>query len=111
MYKIQEEVFLDKLNKCYIKILTINKRPENTPIKNYLKEIPRQRLSPFDYNCHCDNKPHCLFAFINPETGHFIKSDEIEIVVDLLMNSNYEINYQLTKLIKKNNQNLVFYFS
>ena len=32
-FKVQEEVYLDKLNKCYIKILTTNKKPENSPLK------------------------------------------------------------------------------
>ena len=110
-FKIQEEVFLDKFNKCYVKILTLNKKPENSPLKDYVKELPRQRLSPFDYDCHCQTKPHCLFAITNPNTGHFIQSDEIEVVVDLLVESNYNINYQLTKLVKKNNEKLMFYFS
>ena len=50
---MQEEVFLDKFNKCYVKILTLNKKPENSPLKDYVKELPRQRLSPFDYDCSC----------------------------------------------------------
>ena len=110
-YKVQEEVFLDKLNKCYVKILKLNKKPENSPLKENIKELPRQRLSPFDYNCNCQTQPHCIFAFINPNTGDFIKSDEIEVAVDLLINSNYTINYQLTKLVKKKSEKLVFYFS
>tara|TARA_Y100000591_G_scaffold331543_2_gene365790 strand:- start:1092 stop:1433 length:342 start_codon:yes stop_codon:yes gene_type:complete len=110
-YKLQEEVFLDKFNKCYIKILTLNKKPENSPLKDYVKELPRQKLSPFDYDCHCKRKPHCLFAIIHPNNGNFIQSDEIEIVVDLLIESNYNINYPLTKLVKKNNETLMFYFS
>ena len=36
---------------------------------------------------------------------------EIEVLVDVIINSDYKIDYQLTKLIKKNNEKLVFYFS
>ena len=63
-FKMQEEVFLDKFNKCYVKILTLNKKPENPPLKDYVKELPRQRLSPFDYDCHCQTKPHCLLLLL-----------------------------------------------
>ena len=76
-----------------------------------VKELPRQKLSPFDYDCNCYRKPHCLFAIIDPETHDFIRADEIETAVDLILNSNYTINYQLTKLVKKKNERLVFYFS
>ena len=110
-FKVQEEVYLDKLNKCYIKILTTNKKPENSPLKDYLIELPRQRLSSFDYDCNCTTKPHCLLAFINPVSKTFITQDEIEVLVDMMVNSDYKIDYQLTKLIKKNNEKLVFYFS
>jgi len=110
-FKVQEEVYLDKFNKCYIKILTTNKKPENKPISQFVKEMPRVKLSPFDYDCNCYEKPHCLFAFINPKTGQFLTQDNMEILVDLLTESDYNINYQLTKLVKKNNENFIFYFS
>ena len=110
-FKVEEEIFLNKITKCYLKILTINKRPENSPLKDCIKELPRQRLSPFDYDCHCDTKPHCLFAIINPNTCDFIQSDEIDVFVDILVNSNYTIDYKLTKLIKDKNERLLFYFN
>ena len=110
-YKVQESVFLDNFNKCYLKILTINKKPDKSPLKENVKELPRQRLSPFDYDCNCQIKPHCFFAIINPDTKQFIQSDQIEVAVDLLVDSGYTINYQLTKLVKKNNERLLFYFS
>ena len=84
---------------------------DNSPLKDCIKELPRQRLSPFDYDCHCDTKPHCLFAIINPNTGDFIKSDEIDVFVDILINSNYSIDYKLTKLVKDKNERLLFYFN
>ena len=68
--------FLDKFNKCYIKILTLNKKPDNSPLKENIRELPSDFT--LDYDCHCQPKPHCLFAFINPNTGNFIQSDEIE---------------------------------
>ena len=34
-FKMQEEVFLDKFNKCYVKILTLNKKPENSPKSSF----------------------------------------------------------------------------
>jgi len=107
VYKVQEEVFLNKIEKCYVKILTVNKKPDNSPINQYIQELPRQKLSPFDYDC----KSHCFFAIINPDTGEFIQSDEIEIAIDLLVTSNYTIDYKLTKMVKKNSEKLVFYFS
>jgi hypothetical protein len=110
VYKVQEEVILDKINKCYLKILTINKKPDNSPLKEYIKELPRQRLSSFDYHSPCKKVPHCIFAFIHPESNEFIQSDEIEVAIDLLINSNYTIDYKLTKMVKENNQKLVFYF-
>jgi hypothetical protein len=109
VFKVQEEVFLNKINKCYVKILTVNKKPDNSPLKEYIKELPRQRLSQFDYDCK--TRAHCLFAFINPESGDFIQSDEIEVAMDLLINSNYTVDYKLTKMVKKNSEKLVFYFS
>ena len=74
--------------------------------KEYIKELPRQRLSQFDYDCK--TRPHCLFAFINPESGDFIQSDEIEVAIDLLINSNYTVDYKLTKMVKKKGRKLIW---
>lgn len=112
VYKIKEEVYLDKYNKCYKNIVTINKNPNNKNLSNYLITISRQKLSPFQYNCPCDDKPHCLFAFKDPDNlNNLLKIDNIEKIFTILIDFGFTIEHNLTKLLKKKDEKLICFIS
>ena len=55
MYSIKTDIYLDKYNDCYRKILVIDKDPGDITLKPYLKTIKKEKLSPFTYDNCCDS--------------------------------------------------------
>lgn len=112
MFKISKQVYLDTFTKCYKNIVILSKLPENdTQIKKYVRTIPRNKLSPFKtFDC-CNEQPHCVHAFINPDSREFIPIEKIDRVIDILNTLGYMIDYDLTKIMLKNktDKNLLFY--
>tara|TARA_A100001015_G_scaffold320186_1_gene445686 strand:- start:95 stop:451 length:357 start_codon:yes stop_codon:yes gene_type:complete len=113
IFKISKYIHLDKFNGCYEKILIINKDPKDSQLKPYLKTLRREKVSPFKFNNCCSNEPHCIKAFINPSTNKFLDIENIDVLFTLLTDNQYKIEYEMTKMINKNNSNkdLVCYIS
>ena len=112
VYKIKQQVYLDKYNKCYKNIVIINKNPNDKTLSNYLKIISRQKLSEFDYFCPCDSSPHCLIAFKDPDNlNELLKIDDMEKIFTILIDSGFTIEHNLTKLLKKKDDKLICFVS
>ena len=64
IYKVLTYIWLDTINKCYKKILTVNNKPKINEQSEIIKTIPKKRKSPYDDIYCCDEKEHsnnCLF--------------------------------------------------
>ena len=100
IYKLYKTTYLDKFYKCYKNIITLNKNPNDTSLNSSLKQVSRQKLSPFEgFDC-CSNQPSCILAFIDPSTKEFITEEHIDQVFSILVDNDYIIEYKMTKLIK-----------
>ncbi len=112
MFKISKQVYLDTFTKCYKNIIILSKLPENdNEIKKHVRTIPRNKLSPFKtFDC-CNEKSHCVHAFIRSNSREFISIENIEDVIGILSTLGYMIDYDLTKIMLKNktDKNLLFY--
>ena len=106
MFKISKEVYLDTFTKCYKNIIILSKIPENdNEIKKHIRTIPRNKLSPFKtFDC-CNEKSHCVHAFIRSNSREFISIENIEDVIGILSTLGYMIDYDLTKIMLKNQNN------
>lgn len=109
IYKLEKLTHLDKFNKCYVNVIAISKNPNDANLNGMLKTISRQKLSIFDYNYPCNEKPHCLNIFIHPETKQYLKSDELDVLFSFLIDAGYTIEYKMTKLVK--NKNIICFIS
>ena len=49
MFSIKTEIYLDRYNDCYRKILVINKNPGDVHLNPYLKTIKNIKLCPIKY--------------------------------------------------------------
>ena len=102
IYKLYKTTYLDKFDKCYKNIITINKNPNDQLLTSVLKQVSRQKLSPFEgFDC-CSTEPSCILAFINPTTKEFLTEDNIDLVFSVLIDNGYTLEYEMTKLIKDN---------
>ena len=45
IYKLYKTTYLDKHDKCYKNIITINKNPNDASLNSQLKQVSRQKLS------------------------------------------------------------------
>ena len=111
MYSISNEIYLDKFNKCYKKILSINNKPNDISLNNIIKTIKREKLSIYDYTDCCNDRPNCIHVFINGN-GIFYTLNDIDELINILINSGYKIEYELSKLMtEKVDKTLLFYIS
>lgn len=110
MFRISKEIYLDSFTKCYKNIITISSIPEGD-IKKYIKTIPRKTLSPFKtFDC-CDEKSHCVNAFVDSETKEFFNIEQVDVVMNILNGLGFSLDFDLTKIMLKNksSKNLLFY--
>ena len=102
IYKLYKTTYLDKFDKCYKNIITLNKNPNDQSLNSSLKQVSRQKLSPFEgFDC-CSNQPSCILAFIDPSTKEFITEEHIDQVFSILIDNQYTLEYEMTKLLKDN---------
>ena len=69
VYKISKQVYLDKFNKCYKKIIVIDKIPEE--LKSHIRTIKKEKLSIFDYEDCCNASSKCIYSFKNEHNELF----------------------------------------
>ena len=100
IYKLYKTIYLDKFNKCYKNIITINKNP-NPLLNNVLKQVSRQKLSPFRFRL-LQQSPFNILAFIDSNTKEFLTEEQVDEVFSILINNGYTLEYEMTKLLKDN---------
>ena len=81
IYKLYKTTYLDKFNKCYKNIITINKNPNDPLLNNVLKQVSRQKLSPFEgFDC-CSNQPSKNNSVRIKKEGFFFYSSIVVIIL------------------------------
>jgi len=103
MYQLKTEIYLDKHEKCYKKIVIIDPTPNDPEIKKILRQIHREKLSPFDQqnNC-CSSQSKCISAFIDPMCScDLLCIDKIGNLFSYLISNGYKINTSITKIMLK----------
>ena len=109
-FQLSEEVYLDKCNKCYKNIITINKIPND--LSSIIKTIRREKLSPFDVKGNCECISPCLFAILNPENKRdLLCLDDIAELFCFLINNGYKIEDKITKIMSKKQRKLICFIS
>ena len=116
IYIISKSTHYDNLNKCYKKILTIDREPEGELKKN-IKLLNNAKLSPFQENTPCSNYQHCLYVITNININNttsfagscrgscrdFLDIDRQGDLITFLLKNNYTIETDLTRLLIENN--------
>ena len=111
-FQLNKEVYLDKCNKCYKNIITINKMPNDPNLNSIIKIINREKLSPFDVKGNCECISSCLFAIVNPENKRdLLCLDDIADLFCFLINNGYKIEDKITKIMSKKQRNLICFIS
>lgn len=104
LYSLSSRIYLDRQTKCYKRLITINKEPEGI-LKNYVKRVKHNKLSPFEYRNPCDENcfKHCYYAILDPNNKYeFLCIENIDDLIDFLVENGYTIDTKISKMLNKN---------
>jgi hypothetical protein len=104
LFKISKKSLLYK-NEYYSAITISPKPPKNSALGTITKTITEQQLSPFT-----QNKKGCHLYFLHPDCCHdIIEYENLETLIEYFTLNDISIDYNLSKLLKKDEQDLIFY--
>jgi len=101
-YSISTQVFNDLQTNCYKRIFTIDREPLG-PLQNLVKRIQNPKLSKFQTFNSCGERKSCILAIYNPDDlFSLLTVDQQPRLLTFLMQNNYTIDTNITKLMMKN---------
>jgi hypothetical protein len=107
MYTLKSSIFLDKLDGCYKKIITINNDPNDPQINSILKKIKNVPLSIFNQHPNCSQYTNCILAFTNPlNPTQLLTLDDIALLFSYLTENNYIIDHITTNIMLNTTQKI-----
>ena len=119
MYQITSEVYLDKYNECYKKVLVMRPAPKDDILKKISKLVNTEKLSPFKDRSPCCSEDYCKYIICNPNNSSkcncdFLCVKDIHIFFNYLLTNGYSINTDITKIMQKSDvkiKNLICFIS
>ena len=108
MYSLKSQIYLDKITKCYKKIITINKDPCDERLNPIIKKLQNVRLSIFNEDsCNCSNRSNCIIALTNPTNTHqLLEINDIPDLFTFLAENGYVIDETTTKIMLKTSEKI-----
>ena len=112
VYSLYIQPYYDNHNEQYINIVTINKRPDGA-LSNYVTNIKFNRLSEYGgFNNIRNCAPLCVYAIKNIimsgcNSLNLLSPENIDELVEFLVENNYTIDKDLTKIMNNNKINLI----
>jgi len=102
-YALYRIPFLDQREKQYKTILSINAFPKG-PLSSMVTRLRYPKLSPFK-----EESPRCVLAITSPgssnQNQNLMTIEQFPELLGFLSNHDYQIDFNVTKLIQKNNMN------
>jgi hypothetical protein len=115
MYQLKAEVYLDRHDECYKKVLVISPSPKDPKLRNISRLVNRERLSPFQERSPCCPIDQCYYVILNPNNlCDFLCVENINLLFSYLIANGYKIDSSITKIMLKSNvviPNLICFFS
>jgi len=109
-YEIKLDDVLIQRDKCYRKILTINKMPDG-PLSGIVKMTKREKLSVFKQTCSpCSKNDACMYAIMDPtDKSEYLFEEDLAELLTFLVENGYTIDTKLSKLMQTRYRDVVFY--
>jgi hypothetical protein len=111
MYRIGTVVYLNRKTECYDKILTINDNP-NGNLSQITKKIQIPEINNISNYNNCNNSCNsCKYVFINNSNSctDYLTINDLPYLIKFLTDNNYSIDTQITKILKNEEKDLLFY--
>ena len=101
MYQLKAEVYLDKYNECYKKVIVLSPPPKDNALKQITKLVNREKLSPFQERSPCCPEDQCYYIVLNPKnTCEFLCVNQINLLFNYLLSNHYSIDTSVTKIMQ-----------
>ena len=101
MYQITSEIYLDRQNECYKKIIAIYPKPIEPSLQFITKLIQREKLSPFQERSPCCPLNHCIYAVVDPnDKCQLMCVNDITLLFSYLKLKGFKINSDITKIMQ-----------
>ena len=102
---VYSEPYLDRVNKEYVRILTLDNMPEGA-IKPFVKPLNQQPLSPFYNRSVYDDPFQCTYALVKSShmSQHcipFFMERDVPSLITFLKQNGYHIDMDLFKIVSK----------
>ena len=119
MYQVSSDVYLDKYNDCYKKVIVIRPSPQDDILKKITKLVNTEKLSPFQDKSPCCPEDRCKYIVCNPLQINncncdFLCVNDIHLLFNYLLSNGYKINTDVTKIMQKSSvkiKDLICYIS
>lgn len=119
MYQLTSEVYLDKYNECYKKVIVIRPAPKDDILKKISKLVNFEKLSPFQDKSVCCSEDSCKYIICNPIhqiscNCEFLCVKDIHLLFNYLLSNGYTVNTDITKIMQKSDvkiKNLICFIS
>lgn len=126
MFTLRRIPYLDQQTKNYLNLIQVEPTPETEPISLQVKTVNPPQLSPFSVNGNGNN---CCVSVMTRElntetscgyakdivqtygtTNQYLQSSELETAIRAWINAGYTVNADLTKIMKKEDPNVLIVF-
>ena len=99
-FSLFSQPYLDKINQCYMNIITINNMPMG-PLKAFVTQIRMPPLSEFKQPSPCSPARQCVLGIRSMNRCGIITMDELPELMSYLVENNYTINKDVTNILRR----------
>lgn len=98
-YALFSRPFYKSCEQCYIKILTIDRKP-SAPLNSICKQVAFNKLSPFKQPGPCENVERCGYVIMNPNNvNEFATLEDLPVIFTWLTQNLYIVNTSITEML------------
>lgn len=103
-YSLLSIPFYKSVNQCYVKAISIDRMPgPNEPIKQIVKQVRFEKLSPFQEGSECNPIKTCGNVLIKPgsQYGEMATLDDIPLIFTWLFQNGYTVDTSITQMMNQ----------
>ena len=103
-YSLLSIPFYKSVNQCYVKAISLDRMPgPNEPIKQIVRQVRFEKLSPFQEGSECNPIKTCGNVLIKPgsQCGELATLDDIPLIFTWLFQNGYTVDTSITQIINQ----------
>lgn len=114
---LKSQPYYDYKTQCYFSVLSLNKKPSNPLLKDYVIRIQNPKLSPFEDFSNCSSREQCIYvinsSLLEKEEGYvkrncidYLTFDDYAFLLDFLMENGFTVNTEISNMLQNHNTHI-----